>query len=390
MPTQVRKQPAKPAEAENFGQDRDRDILEAMFTATAAPVWIVDADGRHTHVSDSYADLVGKTPADCIGYTIDEVMPPTMARLFVSRHKQLLETRSPKRFEQIWPVQGEPRWYQITMSCLLDKQGEPLAVAAEAQDITQHMEQQEAARRIQATLEKRVAQRTTQLSVANEELEAFSYSVSHDLRAPLSVIAGFAELLETSHAGALDQNGKDYLHQIRTSTERMNCLIGDLLQLARVNQGGLLRTRFNLTQIAHDTLAELRASEPDRQVEVVLPGATYVDCDPGLMRALLGNLLSNAWKFTRKTDSPRIEFNGFRRGASTVFFVRDNGAGFDMKNAGRMFGAFQRFHRESEFPGTGIGLATVKRIVGRHGGQVWAESAPGLGATFFFTLDTPD
>lgn len=367
-----------------------QDMLEALFKSSPVASWIVDTAGIYTHVTDAYANLVGHTPEDCIGRRIEDVMPPSLARIYTLRHKQLIETRAPKRFEQIWPVKGEPRWFEIHMHCLLDEHGDPMGVTGHAQDITQHMDQQEAARRVQAGLEKRVAQRTMQLSVTNEELEAFSYSVSHDLRAPLSTIAGFASLLDENYASTLDDSGREYLQQIIAGADRMNSLISDLLQLARVNQGGLLRAQIDLTMMAEEILRDLAAQDPGREVKIVLPNPTYASCDPGLMRAALNNLLSNAWKFTSKTEQPRIQFGCFLRGVCTVYFVRDNGAGFDMKHSERMFGAFQRFHRESEFPGTGIGLATVKRVVGRHGGQVWAESAPGLGATFYFTLDTPD
>ena len=382
---------ARPLAAESSAPpEMKQGMLEALFKSMPAATWIVDLSGRYSYVTDTYAKLVGRTADECIGRSVDEVMPPALARLYALRHKQLLENRAPKRFEQIWPVRGEPRWFEIHMNCLLDETGEPMGVAGYAQDVTQHMEQQESARRVQEGLEKRVAQRTQQLSVTNEELEAFSYSVSHDLRAPLSNIGGFLGLLQENFADQLGPTGSEYVQQIASNAERMNGLIGDLLQLARVNQGGLLRAQVDLTQMVEEILSGLAAQDPGRQVKIVLPNPTYADCDPGLMRAALVNLLSNAWKFTGRVDHPRIQFGCFVRGTFPVYFVRDNGAGFDMKHSDRMFGAFQRFHREAEFPGTGIGLATVKRVIGRHGGQVWAESAPGLGATFYFTLDTPD
>ena len=369
--------------------EQDRDLLEAALESLPTAAWVVDRDGRYRYVSQAYAQLMGTSPANCLGRTMEEVLPASLARIYTLRHRQLLESRTRKRFEQIWTVDGEPRWFEVHMSCLCNDEGEAVAVSGYAQDVTQHMEQQEAARRVQNELEKRVAQRTHQLSVINEELEAFSYSVSHDLRAPLRQIAGFAELLEGRLGGQLDDANAKHLQHILDNTRRMDGLIADLLQLARINQSGLLKTQVDLTALARDIVANLRSAHPGRAVEVELPAPTYAECDAGLMRIALDNLLGNAWKFTGRQAGARIQFGCFSRGACTVYFVRDNGAGFDMQNAERMFGAFQRFHRASDFPGTGIGLATVRRIVSRHGGQIWAESAPGQGATFYFTLETP-
>ncbi|MDX3904130.1 MAG: PAS domain-containing protein [Pigmentiphaga sp.] len=375
---------------ESAAAEPDRQVLAAALESLPAAAWVVDRDGCYRYVSEAYARLMGTSPALCLGKHMEEVMPASLARIYALRHRQLIDSGARKRFEQIWTVDGEPRWFEVHMSCLCDGDGQAVAVSGFAQDVTQHMEQQEAARRVQNELEKRVARRTHQLSIINEELEAFSYSVSHDLRAPLRQIAGFAELLEGRLGDQIDEAAAQYLHHIVDNTRRMDGLIGDLLQLARINQGGLLKTQVDLTAIARDVLAGLRNSQPERPVELELPGPSYADCDPGLMRIALDNLLGNAWKFTGCRAEPRIQFGCFARGACTVYFVRDNGAGFDLQNAERLFGAFQRFHRASDFPGTGVGLATVRRIINRHGGQIWAESAPGQGATFYFTLETPN
>ncbi|GAA4342395.1 hypothetical protein GCM10023144_44400 [Pigmentiphaga soli] len=365
-------------------------MLGALLDTLPAAAWVTDLSGRYRYVTAAYAKMVGRGIEQCIGHTAHEILPPSLARVYALRHQQLLESRGHRRFEQIWPVNGEPRWFEVCVRCLVDEHGEPMGVAGYAQDITLHVEQQETARRIQAGLEKRVAQRTRQLSTANEELEAFSYSVSHDLRAPLHAIRGFAELLRDNFEPALGGTGREYLRHIIEGTDRMSGLITDLLQLARVNSGGLSRERTDLGALAHDVLAELAAQAPERRVQCSVAPTPPADCDRGLMRVVLANLLGNAWKFTSRTEAARIEFGSFERDGRPVYFVRDNGAGFDSHNAERIFGAFQRFHREADFPGTGIGLATVKRIIGRHGGQVWAESVPGEGAAFYFTLDTLD
>jgi signal transduction histidine kinase len=237
-------------------------------------------------------------------------------------------------------------------------------------------------------LEQRVAERTAQLQMANRELEAFSYSVSHDLRTPLRALDGFSQAVLEDYGDKLDDTGKDYLNRIRRGSQRMGDLIDSLLELSRVSRGTLRQEHVDLSAIAHDITDGLREHDPDRDVCVAVTGDLSCLGDPRLLRALLENLLSNAWKFTSKTSGARIEFglapdNGRGR---RVHVVRDNGAGFDMVHATKLFGAFQRLHTDREFQGTGVGLATAQRIVHRHGGEIWAESEPGRGASFYFTL----
>ncbi|MDB6013546.1 MAG: putative multi-sensor signal transduction histidine kinase [Gammaproteobacteria bacterium] len=225
-----------------------------------------------------------------------------------------------------------------------------------------------------------------ELERKNSELEAFSYSVSHDLRAPLRSIDGFSKLLLDDHAGALNAKGKDYLLLVRASAQRMGELIDDLLLLSRVGLAGLVRNRVDLSSIARAAAEELRRKDPDRHVTICIEKPLPVEADDGLMRVLLENLLGNAWKFTANVPAARIEVGTEQKEGGTVFFVRDNGAGFDMSYAEKLFSPFQRLHTEAEFPGTGIGLATVHRIVDRHGGRIWADSAVDQGATFYFTI----
>jgi signal transduction histidine kinase len=220
----------------------------------------------------------------------------------------------------------------------------------------------------------------------NSELEAFSYSVSHDLRAPLRSIDGFSKLLLDDHAGALDAKGKDYLLLVRASAQRMGELIDDLLLLSRVGGAGLVRDRVDLSSISRGAATQLRRKDPDRQVTICIEEPLSVEADDGLMRVLLENLLGNAWKFTANVPAARIEVGTEQKEGGPVFFVRDNGAGFDMSYAEKLFSPFQRLHTEAQFPGTGIGLATVHRIVGRHGGRIWADSVVDQGATFYFTI----
>jgi signal transduction histidine kinase len=240
--------------------------------------------------------------------------------------------------------------------------------------------------RLNQELERRVRERTVQLESANQELEAFCYSVSHDLRAPLRAIDGFSQALIDDHGAAVPEGGWRYLARIQAATKRMGQLIEDLLNLSRVSRGALERRALDLGEIARHVIAELQQREPQRAVEVSIWDGMQVDADPRLLRAALENLLANAWKFTAKAAQARIEVGCLRDGGLSTYFVRDNGAGFDMAYADKLFGAFQRLHTVEEFPGTGIGLATVQRIVNRHGGRVWADGQVGKGAVFFFTL----
>jgi DNA-binding response OmpR family regulator len=225
-----------------------------------------------------------------------------------------------------------------------------------------------------------------QLERKNKELETFSYSVSHDLRAPLRTIEGFSQAVLEDYGATLPPQAQNYLQRVRTSAQRMSELIDDLLKLARITQAELSRTRTNLSQIAHAVAADLSQGTPERQVEIQIQDGLMVEADARLMRVMLNNLFGNAWKFTAKVAQPRVRFAAEQRGEGLVYFVQDNGAGFDMAYAEKLFGTFQRLHHESEFAGTGIGLATVYRIIDKHGGRVWANAEVGRGATFYFSL----
>ena len=261
-----------------------------------------------------------------------------------------------------------------------------LILALSALTVFLLLRQREQARR-KADLEVLVAERTRELEASNKELEAFSYSVSHDLRAPLRSIDGFSRILLDESHDKLDDQNRNHLQRIRAATQRMGALIDDLLVLSRVTRAEMTDGRVDLSALALSIVGELRNTSPQRRVTAqIQPGLTAVG-DAPLLRVVLENLIGNAWKFTGKTQNARIEF-----GATTdadgqrIYFVRDNGAGFDMAYADKLFGAFQRLHAMEEFPGTGVGLASVQRIVLRHGGRIWAEAAVGQGATFNFTL----
>jgi signal transduction histidine kinase len=264
-----------------------------------------------------------------------------------------------------------------------------------------HIEDQDRELRRYATeLEQRVAERTRELEerhealrrqaaellAANQELDAFAYSVSHDLRAPLRSIDGFSQVLLEDFADKLGEAGRDSLRRVRAASQRMAALIDDLLKLARVTRVEMRTTTVDVSGIARDIVAELQGSDPARQVEFVITAGLEARADAPLLRVVIENLLRNSWKYTAKQPQARIEFGTTEANGGRAFVVRDNGAGFDMKYMDKLFGVFQRLHSTAEFEGTGVGLATVRRIITRHGGQIWAEAAVDQGATFYFTL----
>jgi light-regulated signal transduction histidine kinase (bacteriophytochrome) len=244
--------------------------------------------------------------------------------------------------------------------------------------------------RLYAQLEHRVRARTAELEASNKDLEAFSYSVAHDLRAPLRAISGFSAILDEDHIERLDPAGRQYVSQIRAATSRMSQLIDDMLQLSKISRTELRRAQVDISKLAHSVVANLRAAQPEREVEVVIEPGLSASADPRLLEVVLTNLLGNAWKFTGKREQPRIELAAQTDEHPTVYRVRDNGAGFAPEHADKLFSAFQRLHSEREFEGTGIGLATVLRIVHSHGGRIWAEAEVDKGATFYFTLEPAD
>jgi signal transduction histidine kinase len=256
-----------------------------------------------------------------------------------------------------------------------------------AREVGERRRAEEEVLRLNTELEQRVRERTAQLEYTNGELEAFCYSVSHDLRAPLRSIDGFSQALIEDCSKDLSQDALGYLTRIRAATERMAQLIEDLLNLSRVSRGELSQQDVDVAELAKRVVTDLRHRDPKRNVEVSIWDSMHAHADSRLLRAALENLIGNAWKFTSKAAQPRIEVGALRDGARSTFFVRDNGAGFDMAYSNKLFGAFQRLHSVSEYQGTGIGLATVQRIVHRHGGRIWADAHPGRGAVFFFTLE---
>jgi PAS domain S-box-containing protein len=267
-----------------------------------------------------------------------------------------------------------------------DSQGRPLRILEADTDVTQKNAAEQEIRKLNNELEQRVRERTAQLEAANKELEAFTYSVSHDLRAPLRHISGFSKMLAEEAGQSLPPDGQHYLERIQGGTRRMGQLVDDLLNLGRLGRQSLRLQVAELRPIVDSLIDELQPESVDRQVEWKIGDLPALDCDPGLLKQVLQNLLANALKFTKSRAPAIIEIGQKEEDGKLVIFVRDNGVGFNMKYSDKLFGVFQRLHRQEDFEGTGVGLATAQRIVQKHGGRIWAEAELDKGAGFYFTI----
>jgi PAS domain S-box-containing protein len=362
----------------------ERTRFRAMFEQAAVGMAQVSLDGRWVAVNQRLADIVGRTREQMLGMSFQEITHRDdlgrdldLARRVVAGELPAYEME--KRYLR---KDGSSVWVNLTAALVRRDDGSPDYFISVVQDISARVAAEAELRRLNAELEERVEQRTEALSAVNAELETFSYSVSHDLRAPLRSIDGFSQALVEDVGDKLDAEARDHLRRIRRATARMAELIDDLLQLSRLSRVDLRRDRVDASGLARTILDELRQREPGRKVDVQVQPGLVVAADPKLVRILFENLLGNAWKFTRRSAHPRIEVLS----SDGELGVRDNGAGFDMAYADQLFKPFHRLHRSDQFEGSGIGLATVRRIVHRHGGHIRAESEPGRGATFWFTL----
>ncbi len=341
------------------------------------------------YISEDVLGLTGYSQEEFIGLLPwgDLVLPEDLPHVEETVNRGLLQKNS-------YQVEYRIRHKDGTLRHVFEKargiysDGEvPLYIEGVILDITDRKRAEEKVLRLNRELEERVRERTAQLERTNRELESFAHSISHDLRTPLRAINGFSQALEEDYGHLLDEQGKNFLSRIRKGALRLDQRIRDLLGLSRISRSSMEHRDVDLSSMAKHILEDLKREEPDRAVEITVdPGVTALG-DGGLLRVVLENLLDNAWKFTGRRNPGTIRFGSFLRENQQVYFVEDNGAGFDAtRQEDRLFGTFQRFHEESEFPGNGIGLATVQRIIHRHGGRIWVETAPEKGATFFFTL----
>lgn len=365
-----------------LADDQLRKLWRAVEQSPTSVV-ITDVNGAIEYVNPKFTVLTGYTLADALGQNPrilkSEVTPSSaysdMWNTILSGEEWRGEFCNRKK-------NGELYWEFASISAVRNAEGQITHFVAVKEDITERKKVEEQIRVLNHDLE----ERANQLQALNEELAAFSFSVSHDLRAPLRRVDGFSQALLEDYADLLAGDGIDYLHRIRGSVGRMSQLIEDMLLLSQVTRSEMRHDRVDISAIAAEVAEDLRRSSPDRKVEVVIHPSMVADGDPRLLRIALENLIGNAWKFSSVRGDARIEVGHGNADAGEFYFVRDNGAGFDMKHAEKLFAPFQRLHSETEFPGTGIGLATVQRVIRRHGGRIWATGKVDCGATFFFSL----
>jgi PAS domain S-box-containing protein len=364
--------------------NRIRPLFQAVEQSPVS-ILITDTKARIQYVNRHFTRVTGYRAEDVIGKT---------PRLFKSG-------QTPKSvYEDMWHTiagggiwtgrlynrkkDGTLYWEETVITGIVDEQGRLINYVAVKEDITAHVEAENRIRELNESLERRVTERTDELERANKELQAFSSTVSHDLRAPLRAINGFSRLLLDNESANLSADGKSLLDRVVANSNKLGTLIEEILEYSRAGQKPLERSTVDLGKLACAVAEELAAHHPAARIEVAsLP---LVDGDTTMLHQVLSNLIGNALKFSAGRAQPRIEVGCRQKDGEEVFFVRDNGAGFDMRYAGRLFGMFQRLHNEKDFPGTGVGLAIVKRLIERHGGRIWAESAPEAGATFYFTV----
>jgi signal transduction histidine kinase len=363
-------------------------LLQKMVKLSPYPITVVDSGDRVEYINPEFVES--------FGYQLEDI--PTVTDWYNKIFPNIFDRRDfiahwKDDMQQSKKLNREPRMFNVTnkkgnieniifRQVILEENKEYII----CENVSERIRAEEKFRKLNEELEQRVKKRTAQLEATNRELEAFSYSVSHDLRAPLRSIDGFSMALLEEYKDRLDAEGKDYLSRVRSASQRMGQIIDDLLSLSRISRRELKKEEVNLSEMAEKILDNLKERDPDRKVDIVIGHQVTAVCDPNLIEVVLENLLSNAWKFTSKQEKPWIVFDTVLQDDELVYCVRDNGVGFDMAYAGKLFGAFQRLHKDADFEGFGIGLATVMRIINRHEGRIWAEGYVNRGATFYFAL----
>jgi PAS domain S-box-containing protein len=370
-----------------------RKSAEDMFrlAVEAAPngMIMVNPEGKIVLVNAQTEKLFGYTRDELIGREIDILVPQRFRGHHPRQRAEFVrepQARGMGAGRDLYGIRKDGSEFPVEIGLNPIRKEDGVWVLSAIVDITERKVAEAEIVRLNQDLERRVVERTAQMTAANAELEAFSYSVSHDLRAPLRQIAGFSRILGEEHAAQLDAEGRRYLQKVQSGAERMGVLIDELLNFARVGRQALAPRPVPIGEIVNAAVEELRHECAGRSIDWRIETPGTIECDPVFMKQVMMNLISNALKYTRPRPRAVIQVHGSVSANETVVFVRDNGVGFDMRYAGKLFGIFQRLHPAREFEGTGVGLATVQRIIHKHGGRVWAEAEPDQGATFFFAL----
>ncbi|MHA1907336.1 MAG: PAS domain S-box protein [Candidatus Thorarchaeota archaeon] len=372
----------KTEQAYQMSERRYRELLTDMSEG----IGIVNLDEEFIFVNESFAEV--------LGFNQDELVGMNSLGLIHDEDRGIITSETDRRREgvsstyqiRIKRKDGDLRTVRVSAVPSRDVEGNVEGTVAIINDITERVRAEREVRQLNEELSQRVEERTAELQAVNKELEAFAYSVSHDLRAPLRSIDGFSNAVIEDYYDAIDDTGKDYLDRIRNGAKGMSNLIDAILSLSKVTRANMDRVDVNLSTLSEEVIIELKGSDPEREVIVDIQDNMVMRCDKRLMRIVLQNLIGNSWKFTQSNPLPRIDVGIVDSEGEQVFYVKDNGVGFEMDDKEKLFKPFQRLHKADEFEGSGIGLATVQRAIARHGGRIWAESREGTGTTFFFTL----
>lgn len=363
----------------------ERNFISAILSTQGAIVALADASGDIVDLNPAFMKITGYTLEEMKGKSFWQIFPEKDFSKTIHQYDTGNKNNEPVALEYwIQNKKGEKHFIRWRITALRDDNKNITHLIATGIDITDRLEAENRIKKLNDDLRLHASE----LEIVNSELETFSYSVSHDLKSPLNVISGFSQLIIDQYGSQLDTELVSYLFRIQFSAKKMNTLISDLLTLSKISRTDLIIENINLSEMVSSFLSDLQSSEPERRAAFHVQKGVKVQADERLLHLAIENLLSNAWKYCSKEDKTEIQFGSVVKDGSVVFFIRDNGVGFDMKYAERVFQPFQRLHSEKDFKGTGIGLATVVRVLRRHNGQVWAEAEVGKGATFYFTIGT--